>query len=124
MTSNRPYLLRALYEWIIDNGMTPQIMANTTVRGTDVPGAYIQDDRIVLNIHPSAVKGLELGNDVVSFRARFGGRSVNITVPMNAILAIFARENGKGLIFSETAEPGVQDAPAGKQSSPHLTIIK
>ena len=99
MTPKRPYLLRALYEWILDNAMTPQLLVDTSVAGIVVPVNYIEKGRMILNIQPDAVRDLVLGNEQITFSARFGGKSFQLIVPLNSVLAVYARENGKGLIF-------------------------
>ena len=130
MTSNHPYLLRAIYEWIIDNGMTPLLVVDATIKDAKVPHNYIENDRIVLNIHPSAVRELDLGNQSISFNARFGGAPFQLFIPIDAVMAIYAKENGKGLVFHEDPEknnddPGRNnDKPPGKRSISHLTIVK
>lgn len=129
MTSNRPYVLRALHEWIIDNGMTPYVLVNAGVPDVVVPEQYVQDGRVVLNISPSAVRDLELGNEFVSFSARFGGTPTEIFLPVAAILAIYAKENGKGMIFPEE-DSTAADAEAVKEDDqeqdkkPFLKVIK
>ena len=100
MTSSRPYIIRAMYQWIIDNGMTPHLLANASVDGCVVPAGYIQDDKIVLNIAPMAIGGLVLGDEDITFGARFNGVSESIYVPIKAVEAIYARENGQGMMFS------------------------
>ena len=123
MTSSRPYLLRAVYEWIVDNGMTPQLVVNTTTAGVEVPHQYVENDKIILNIHPSAVKDLELGKQSISFSARFSGAPFQVFIPLGAVMSVYAKENGKGLVFNE--EPGENDdKPTEKRSGPHLTIVK
>ena len=104
MTSSRPYLIRAMYQWIVDNGMTPHLLANATVEDCVVPAGYIQDNKIVLNIAPMAISGLVLGDDDVSFGARFNGVSESIFVPIRAVEAIYAQENGQGMMFSDDDE--------------------
>ena len=99
MTSSRPYLLRALYEWIMDNGLTPYMLVDALFEGVEVPDQHVQDGKIVLNVSPSAVDGLELGNDWVLFSARFGGVDTRIFIPEQAVLAIYASETGKGMSF-------------------------
>lgn len=101
MTSNRPYLVRALYEWILDNRMTPHLLVDATFPETVVPAQFIQDDKIVLNICPTAVRGLVLGNEYISFNARFGGIAMDVTVPAHAVMGIYARENGYGMLFPD-----------------------
>ncbi len=131
MTPNRPYLLRALYEWILDNDMSPHLLVDTTVQGTVVPQNYIENNRIILNLGPNAVRDLVLGNDQITFSARFGEKSCHLIVPVNSVIAIYARENGKGLIF----EPEDVDTQVGeslnqpddkikKPEKPKLKVIK
>lgn len=106
MTPSRPYIIRALYEWIIDNGLTPHIVVNSMYDGTQVPQEFVNGDgQIVLNVSPSAVAGLELTNEAVGFNARFGGVPRNIYVPCMAILGIYARENGQGMMFDNEPQP-------------------
>jgi stringent starvation protein B len=97
MTSHRPYLLRALYEWIADNGLTPHLLVDATRPGVRVPTHAVKDGRIVLNIAERAVAHLQMDNDDVRFSARFGGVSHAVIVPIDAVLAIYARENGQGM---------------------------
>jgi stringent starvation protein B len=99
MTSNKPYLIRAFYEWIVDNNLTPYLVVNASVQGCKVPTQHIQNGQIVLNILPSAVGNMLMGNDVITFNARFGGKPFALTVPIKAVLAIYARENGAGTMF-------------------------
>ena len=100
-TSRRPYLLRAMHEWISDNGMTPYVVVDANEQGVEVPREYVQDGKIILNISYSAANALELGNEWLMFDARFSGKAFNIAVPSPAILAIYAKETGQGLIFDE-----------------------
>jgi len=126
MTSSRPYLLRAMYDWIVDNGMTPHILVNTGVAGVQVPPAQVKDGKIVLNLSPGAIRGLDLGKTHISFSARFGGVPFTVNAPVDSVLAIYARENGKGMLFPEpgdTAEENRESAPPGGRRS-HLTIVK
>ena len=99
MTSTKPYLIRAIYEWILDNQMTPHILVDAHHPGTRVPTQFVEDGQIVLNIAPSAVHGLMMDNDWVRFSARFGGVTRNIEFPCEAVLGIFSRENHQGMIF-------------------------
>ena len=126
MTSSRPYLIRALYQWIVDNGVTPYILVDALVEGVDVPAQYIQDNKIVLNIAPIAVQGLTLGDDLITFSARFSGQSVGLCVPTEAVMAIYARENGQGMMFND--EPGSpeppDDSPPEDDKRPSLHIVK
>lgn len=121
MTSHRPYLLRALWEWIADNGMTPHLLVDAGQPGVRVPPHTIKDGRVVLNIADRAVSRLEMGNDVVTFSARFAGVSHPVSVPVPAILAIYARETGQGMALPEDmgATPtGTSDAPVAPASAP------
>jgi stringent starvation protein B len=128
MTSSRPYLIRALYQWIVDNGVTPYILVDALVDGVDVPDQHIQDNKIVLNIAPMAVEALTLGDDAISFSARFSGKSMNLLVPTEAVLAIYARENGQGMMFND--EPGSGgvppegSSPDGNKPKPALRVVK
>lgn len=99
MTSNRPYLVRALYEWICDNGLTPYLLVDATAPGVRVPPQTVKEGRVVLNVAPRAVTKLELANDVVSFQARFAGVAMLVIAPTDAILAVYAMENGQGMLF-------------------------
>ncbi len=99
LTPTRPYLARAIYEWICDNNLTPYLMVDATRPYTDVPVQFIQDGQIVLNIVPHAVHKLQMSNEAISFSARFGGVSQDIYVPINAVLGVYAKENGQGLFF-------------------------
>jgi stringent starvation protein B len=106
MTSNRPYLLRALYEWLVDNSCTPHLVVFANVPGVAVPQQHInKDGQIILNIAPSAVKDLFIANDAVSFSARFSGVVNNIYVPCGAVLGIYGRENGQGMMFELEVPP-------------------
>jgi len=127
MTSSRAYLIRALYQWIVDNNVTPYVLVDALIDGVDVPQQHIQDNKIVLNIAPMAVQGLTLGDDAISFSARFSGKSVNLLVPTHAVLAIYAKENGQGMMFYE--EPGSttppDDSPSNdKPAKPALRVVK
>lgn len=101
MTPSRPYLLRAVYDWVVDNGFTPQVLVNAEADGVAVPGQYVKDGRIVLNVSASAVRNLVMGNETLSFSARFAGSPFQVSVPVSAVLAIVARENGAGMSFPE-----------------------
>lgn len=138
MTSHRPYLLRALYEWISDNDMTPHLLVDAGQPGVQVPPHTIRDGKVVLNIAARAVSTLELGNDAVRFTARFGGVSHPVSVPVSAVLAIYARETGQGMALPEDTTPGdAGDEPPMPPSDPdgggepepprrgaHLRIVK
>jgi len=132
MSSNRPYLLRALYEWIGDNDMTPHVLVDATHDGVQVPKAAVKDGRVVLNIAARAVAGLDMGNRELRFKARFGGVSHSVVVPMPAILAIYAQETGQGMMLPEDggalAEEAPNDSPEPPEDGPkrggHLRVVK
>ena len=130
MISTRPYLIRAFYEWIVDSGCTPHIVVNAEEKHVEVPRAFVEGGQIVLNIAMPAVQDLALRNEAVTFKARFGGVSHDIFVPVQAIVAIYARENGRGMVFSDEDDDGGDGdtAPAEKgkesKSKSHLTVVK
>ena len=98
-SSNKPYMLRAVYEWILDNDATPYLLVDATKESVTVPQQYIQNGQIVLNVEPNAIQNWFVDNDAISFSARFSGKAMNIFVPMSALLAIYAQENGEGMVF-------------------------
>ncbi|MGD8588300.1 MAG: ClpXP protease specificity-enhancing factor [Chromatiales bacterium] len=116
MTSNRPYLIRALHAWLVDNGLTPYLLVDATYKGVVVPNEYVDGGRIVLNINPKAVSNLEMGNDWISFSARFSGASQEVMLPPAAVLGIYAKENGQGMLFP--AEEGVQEESPDDEPEP------
>ncbi len=125
MTSNRPYLLRALYEWITDNGLTPHVLVDASFDGVDVPSHAIQQGKVVLNIASSATENLQLENDTIFFKARFSGQPYPITVPMAAVIAIYARENGQGMMFAQDdSPPPSADDPDDSPPRSHLKVVK
>ncbi|KAA8710407.1 MULTISPECIES: ClpXP protease specificity-enhancing factor [Pseudomonas syringae group] len=107
MNSSRPYLVRALYEWIVDNDCTPHVLVNAEYPSVQVPQGFANDGQIVLNVSPSAVRHLHMDNEAVSFEGRFGGVPHTLYVPVAAILGIYARENGQGMVFD--LEPSLED---------------
>ncbi len=114
MTSSKPYLIRALYDWIVDNGCTPHLVVEVRDERVRVPVQYVKDGAIVLNIAPGAVRDLVLGNDYISFHARFGGVAQDVVFPVGAARMIYARENGQGMALPEEAtEPGPDSSPDG-----------
>ncbi len=132
MTSNRPYLIRALYEWLVDNGLTPHLLVDATGDRVVVPTGFVEEGRIVLNIGPSAVRDLDLGNDLIHFNARFAGTPMDVIVPPESVLGIYARENGRGMLFPDDeaqAEDGGQpddepDPPKPSGPRPNLKVVK
>lgn len=138
MTANRPYLLRAFYEWIVDNNCTPYLVVDATFPQVKVPTQFIQNGQIVLNTSPGAVGNLQLGNDVITFNARFGGQPFALSVPVRAVLAIYAKENGAGTVFTLEEEedeaeifsedldhdsPPEPEPPKPRKGS-HLKVVK
>ena len=132
LSSKRPYLLRAMHEWMTANGQTPHVVVDAKCPEVAVPHQHVQHGKIILNISYSATTSLELGNDVISFGARFGGTPFVVTVPIEAVLGIYAKESGQGMIFSEDASedkpaPLAQDAemPASiSPGKPDLRVVK
>lgn len=124
MTSSRPYLLRALYDWIVDNGLTPHLLANATAPEIQVPGQYVKEGRIVLNIAPRAAQDLQLGSEFVTFSARFGGVARAVNVPVSAVLGIYAAENGQGMAFNNEEGSSPPPAPEGTTTSPAAAASK
>jgi stringent starvation protein B len=120
LTSTKPYLVRALYDWILDNGLTPHLLVDAQYPGTQVPPEFVQDGQIVLNLAPTAVRNLLIGNDWIQFGARFGGVARELSVPTGAVLGIFARENHQGMVFPEPEYPkqalGAADEAPGDKS--------
>ena len=108
LTPTRPYLARAIYEWICDNNLTPYLLVDATQPYTDVPQQFVQDGQIVLNLAPHSVHMLNMSNDAITFSARFSGASKDLYIPMNAVLGLYARENGQGLFFDPDEYANVQ----------------
>lgn len=142
MTSNRPYLLRAIYDWISDNGLTPYVLVDAGQPGVKVPAHVVKNGQVVLNLAMRAVANLDLGNDRIAFQARFSGVSQNIVIPVAAVLALYAQENGQGMMFPadendemaapvEAVDDATSEAPAAggdddrpKRGAPHLRVVK
>ncbi|MBK1694663.1 ClpXP protease specificity-enhancing factor [Chromatium weissei] len=144
MTSSKPYLIRALYEWILDNQMTPHLVVDANYPATQVPLEFVTAGQIVLNVTPSAVHGLVIGNDWITLNARFGGIAREIMLPTEAVLGIFTRETNQGMMFPDPIYPDSPDTPPagptlkaigggsptspnkpkGKGKAPSLKIIK
>lgn len=136
MTSSRPYLIRAINDWLLDNDLTPYLVVDAGIKGVQVPTQYVTGGQIVLNISPGAVRGLTLGNDWIEFSARFGGVPMQVRIPVMAVLAVYAKENGQGMVFGaepgfdpdpdsevENAGSGGGDASSGGKPS-HLKVVK
>jgi len=127
MTSSRPYLIRALYEWIVENNLSPYVLVNTKTPGVEVPQEHIVNDKIIFNVSPRAVKELHLGNDAVEFNGRFGGKARFVSVPIRAVLAIYAKENGRGMVFNDDEEdsgPPANTAGAQAAAKSKLKLVK
>ena len=134
MLKSRPYLLNALYSWIVDSDCTPHILVNAVYEGVQVPTQFVQDGQIILNVSPSAVQSLHMDADGVSFSARFGGTPYQIFAPMAAVLGIYARENGQGMVFEDEYESvsAVRDKdddpppepPSSPSGRPSLKVVK
>jgi stringent starvation protein B len=129
MTSSRPYLLRALHEWILDNGLTPYILIDAYHENVQVPVQYVNEGRIVLNITPGIISELEISNEDLQFNARFSGVLQHIYAPISAVLAIYSKENGKGMVFpqEDSGDDLVDPSPSPKippKRKPTLKVIK
>lgn len=129
MTPSRPYIMRALYEWIVDNGCTPYTLVDAAIDNVMVPEQYVKDDQIVLNISPTAVMELNISNDAVAFNGRFGGVATDIFVPVSAVIGIYARENGQGMVFEHEEEVEIPPddtppEPHNPEGRPSLKIVK
>lgn len=132
MTSSRPYLVRAIYQWVVDNNHTPHMLVDASGDDVQVPVQYVQDGRIVLNVAPQAVEALNLGDDYISFSARFGGRAQDIFVPVHRVMAVYSRENGQGMMFGEDETPPPGDGGGADRSlskpegsgRPGLRVVK
>ena len=131
MTSNRPYLIRAIYDWIVDNDLTPYLLVNAEFVGVEVPQEHVNGGRIVLNVSPKACRGLHMENDRIVFSARFSGLVTQIFVRPEAVLAIYAKENGRGMEFGEEYD-GPPPPPSASSSTtankerkkPALKLVK
>lgn len=130
LTPRRPYLLRAMHEWMTDNGQTPHLVVDAAVAGVVVPRQYVRDGKIVLNVGYSATAGLVIKNDSIAFSARFGGVAFDVSLPVHAVLGIYARETGQGMIFADdepAPEPsGGPPKPTGgdEPRRPQLKVVK
>ena len=128
MTPSKPYLIRGLYQWLLDNQSTPYILADSGSDGVMIPPGIATDGKVVLNLSPSAIQNLEITNDYLSFSARFNGVAHDIYCPIASILAIYAKENGEGMMFpadSEEKQDSVGGVEAsGKSGKPNKTGLK
>ncbi len=130
MTSNKPYFIRALYDWIVDNDLTPYLLVNAEAPDVEVPQEHVSGGRIVLNVSPTACRGLHIENDRIVFTARFSGQVTQIFVNPSAVLAIYAKENGRGMEFGEEYDNLPTKPPASTRPTttgrkrPALTLVK
>jgi stringent starvation protein B len=129
VSSRRPYLLRAMHEWISDNRQTPHLVVDAEAEGVEVPRQFVKDGKIILNVSHGATSGLKLGNESIDFTARFAGAARAVHIPMRAVLGIYARESGQGMIFNDSdlspEPPGGKPTPSpedGRRS--HLKVVK
>lgn len=127
MTSLKPYLIRSIYQWIIDNQLTPHLLVDAEYSDSKLPEEYIQEGQIVLNICPKAIQMLTLGNKEIEFNAYFSGKPLHISTPITAVLAIYAKENGKGMVFDseDSCDDSLSRSTVKKQAKPpQLSIVK
>ena len=127
MTSNRPYLIRAIYDWIVDNNLTPYLLVSADYPDVQLPTDYVKEGRIVLNISPQACRGLHLNNDRIVFTARFSGKAEQVVVFPSAVLAIYAKENGTGMDFgpeNPKSSSTLDITKNSKKNKPSLTLVK
>ncbi len=125
MASTKPYLIRAIREWATDNNLTPQLLVDATMEGVDVPEEHVNEGQILLNIGAQAVQLKRMDNDALMFSARFGGVARDVTVPVEAVVAIYAKENGQGIFFREPQVPPEPGSDAEKKvSKPSLKLVK
>ena len=124
MTSSRPYLIRGIYEWIVENSKTPYLLVDAAYQGVVVPESYIENDRIILNISPAAAQDISLLGEDVSFSARFGGRAMNVFIPVMAVMAIYAKENGQGMMFADEDNGNTPDDNDGDKQLPKRPTLK
>ncbi|MDT8370625.1 MAG: ClpXP protease specificity-enhancing factor [Gammaproteobacteria bacterium] len=128
MTPQKPYLIRAIYEWLQDNQITPYLLVNAKVEGTQVPREYINDGKIVLNIARDAVRNFHADNEWISFSARFSGKPMELFIPITAVLAIYGKENNEGMFFTEDDQPAPPSPPkqfgSTKRNSIGLKVVK
>lgn len=126
MTPSKPYLVRALYQWILDNETTPYILVDASFDGVVIPEGIANDGKVVLNLAPAAIQDLDISNECIVFSARFSGVAQQVACPMNSLLAIYARENGEGMMFPAEDNDGSadDDPPPRKTDGPTLKVIK
>ncbi len=125
MTSTKPYLIRAIRDWAMDNQLTPQILVDVTMEGVDVPQQHVNSGQIILNVGDQAIQLEKMDDEIMVFSARFGGVPRHVTVPIESVIAIYARENGQGIFFRDPQNPTAPGSEAdSKVTKPHLKLIK
>lgn len=125
MNSSRPYLIRAIHQWIVDNSCTPYVLVNAFAEGVNVPQQHVENGKIILNLSPRAVRALQITNNSIEFETRFGGVSTLVHIPSTAVLAIYARENGQGMIFDKEDDGGSPPpTEPTKPQKPKLRVVK
>jgi len=126
MTSLKPYLIRSIYDWVVDNNLTPHLLVDATHPEAQVPEDYIEEGKIILNVRPAAIQGLSIDNDSIQFNTRFNGQPTAIFIPITAVLAAYAQENGRGMVFDpeEEIEETPPEPTPPKPKHPHLHIVK
>jgi stringent starvation protein B len=129
MTSSRPYLIRSIYEWIVDNSLTPYLLVNAEYPAVEIPQEYVTDGRVILNVSPESCRGLHLDNDRIVLTTRFSGRTVQLALSPGAVLAIYAKENGRGMEFNEEEgdlppSGGDDDSQGGRGRKPALRLVQ
>ena len=124
MTSLKPYLIRSIYEWILDNELTPHLLVDADATDAVLPMDFVEDGKIVLNVRPEAIQNLTLGNEEIEFNARFSGKPMHILVPIKGVMAIYAKENGKGMIFDQEDNDGNDPSPDKTPTKPQLRVVK
>lgn len=124
MTSTKPYLIRAIREWAMDNGFTPEILVNAGIEQVVVPLDFVRDGQIVLNVHERAIDAEDFNNEAVCFTARFQGSAMDVYIPTEAVMAIYARENRLGIFFQNEPEPDGDDSEPKEQIGPRLTVTE
>lgn len=123
MKDLKPYLIRAINEWINDNILTPHLMVDAEVPGTIVPTDYVEEGKIILNLRPSAISNLTITNESIEFNASFNGNPMQVLVPTNAVIGLYAKENGKGMFFDPTENDNNKPPEPTKKINP-LRIVK
>lgn len=137
MSSSKPYLVNALYQWIVDNNCTPYVLVDAYQQGVEVPQDFVKDGQIVLNVSPNAVVQLSIDNQGMRFNARFAGIPTDVFAPLSAILGIYAKENGQGMMFEAGGGPSPEDEPprgpklvsrqdkaSSSEQKPSLRVVK